>query len=80
MTGSELNLIGFRVHRHTAKGEWRALGADTIPAKHMGEISGDTYKFADRQVKAQHTYRYKLQVLYADGHTEWTKPVRVKLP
>ncbi len=77
-TTTESNIAGFNVYRKTVKGEWKQINAQFIQAKHAGSTEGDKYRFADKQVTQGKTYRYKIEVIYLDQHSEWTKIVRVK--
>lgn len=79
-TTTESQVAGFNVARKLAKSKWRMANAKLIPAKHPGDIAGATYRFKDRDLKVSKTYRYKLQVVYLDGHKEWTHAVKVKKP
>ncbi len=93
-TGSELNVVGFKVWRKTgttkaakdaktAKGEsakgWQQLNAELIVAQHPGEIVGDKYTYTDKKVKAGKTYFYKLEIVMADGTSEWSDVEEVKV-
>ncbi|MBI4674523.1 MAG: hypothetical protein HY741_22995 [Chloroflexi bacterium] len=78
-TASELNTLGFNVWRKQGKAGWRQLNAETIAAKNPGNVSGNKYSYADANTKAGKTYKYKLQVLSADGSSSWTKVVKVKV-
>ena len=77
-TTTESNIAGFNVYRKTGKGEWKQLNANFIQAKHAGSTEGNKYRFADKKVTQGKTYRYKIEVIYLDNHSEWTKIVRVK--
>lgn len=79
-TGSELNTLGFNVWRKQGKAGWKQLNADMIAAKNPGNISGNKYNFTDANKKAGKTYKYKLQVLSADGSSSWTKILKVSVP
>lgn len=79
-TGTELTLIGFNIWRKTGKGEWKKLNADLIPARNPGGVEGGKYRWTDRKVKAHQTYHYKLELVTADGASEWSAIVKVKLP
>ncbi len=79
-TLTESQIAGFNVWRQNGKGEWKQVNANFRQAKHSGGTLGDKYRFTDKTAKAGKTYRYKLQVKYLDGHTEWTGIVKVKLP
>ncbi len=61
-----------------AKG-WVQLNAELIAAKHAGEIVGDAYKFTDKKVKAGKTYSYKVEIVLADGTSEWSEVEKVKI-
>ncbi|MBI4672177.1 MAG: CSLREA domain-containing protein [Chloroflexi bacterium] len=79
-TGTELQVIGFNVWRMKGGGEWRKMNHRMIAAKHPGGVFGAKYAFTDKRVKAEHTYRYKLEVVKSDGTSEWSRVARVKVP
>jgi hypothetical protein len=79
-TTTEAQIAGFNVYRKNGKGDFKQINAALKQAKHAGSIEGARYSFRDKKVNAGNTYRYKIQVIYLDGHTEWTEVVRVKAP
>ena len=76
-TALELNLYGFNVWRRTNRGAFRQLNQTMIPATWAGQLRGDGYAFRDETIRAGKRYRYKLQVLLADGQSEWSESVTV---
>ena len=52
--------------------------ANLKQAKYAGQPLGNKYRYTDKTVKSGKTYRYKIEIVYLDGHTEWTNAVRVK--
>ena len=84
-TLSEARIGGFNVWRQTApkngagKGEWKQINAQFKQAKYAGQPLGNKYRHTDKTVKSGKTYRYKVEIVYLDGHTEWTQAVRVKM-
>ena len=79
-TVTEERIAGFNIYRQTKSGAWKQLNANQRVAKHAGTALSDKYRFTDRSVKAGRTYRYKLQVVYLDNHTEWSSIIKVKTP
>lgn len=79
-TTSESQIAGFNVYRRTRKGEWEQINANFMQAKYAGSVEGAKYRFADKTVKAGKKYRYKIEVIYLDNHSEWTQVVKVKTP
>lgn len=85
---NELQIVGYNVYRKTrgkqgqggGKAKWKQVNVNLIQAKHLGMAQGAKYRFTDKKVQAGKTYRYKIQVLYADNHITWTNLVRVKTP
>lgn len=90
MTTNELNVVGFSVWRQIAPkngagkgGEWKMLNKTQIAAKHAGELLGAKYTKSDKTVKVRsdknhpQTYFYKIEIVFADGHTEWSEVERV---
>ncbi len=89
-TGSEVNVVGFTVWRRigntkaakdtkTAKG-WVQLNEELIAAQHPGEVVGGRYKYADKKVKQGKNYFYKLEIVRADGTSEWSEEEKVSVP
>lgn len=82
-TLSEINVVGFNIWRQTVskdgagKGGWQLLNKQIIVAKQAGEQSGSKYSGRDKTVKAGKTYAYKLEIVFADGRTEWSEVKRV---
>lgn len=79
-TTSESQISGFNVYRKNGKGKWVQLNKTFLSAKHPGDAAGAKYRFKDAKVKSGKKYVYKIQVMYLDNHTEWTKTVKVKKP
>jgi len=59
------------------KREWVKVNAQPIAAKYAGAVSGGKYSFADKKIVAGKTYRYKLEILFADRPSEWSNVQRV---
>ena len=78
-TLSEARISGFNIYRKTSKGEWKQINAQFKQAKYAGQPLGSTYRYTDKTVKAGKTYRFKVEILYLDGHKEFTEMVRVKV-
>lgn len=80
-TGNELNIIGFNSWRAAKRdGTYKKLNKQLINAKTPGELTGNSYSYRNKKAKAGKTYFFKLEVLYADGTSEWSDIRRVKLP
>ncbi|MCG3141817.1 MAG: hypothetical protein HDKAJFGB_03144 [Anaerolineae bacterium] len=76
-TANELGVTGFNVWRQVGKREWVKVNAQPIAAKYAGAVSGGKYSFADKKIVAGKTYRYKLEILFADRPSEWSNVQRV---
>ncbi len=68
-TANELNLIGFNLYRALENAEEIQLNAALIPAQNVGSINGAPYEFLDDAARANTTYRYRLELVRADGST-----------
>jgi CSLREA domain-containing protein len=79
-TTTETQIAGFNIYRQGKQGEWKQINAKFRQAKHAGAALGDKYRFIDRKANADKTYRYKIEIVYLDGHTEWTQVIRVNKP
>jgi len=79
-TTTETQIAGFNVYRRNGQGEWKQINANFKQSKHSGDAQGDKYRYVDKKVDAGKTYRYKIEVKYLDGHTEWTEVVKVTTP
>lgn len=77
-SATELQISGFNVYRKTASSGWQMANRKFIQAKRPGDVSGQRYRFKDAAVKGGVRYWYKVEVVYADGHSEWTEVVRVR--
>jgi CSLREA domain-containing protein len=78
-TTTETQIAGFNIYRQGKQGEWKQINAKFRQAKHAGAALGDKYRFIDRKANANKTYRYKIEIVYLDGHSEWTKVIRVDM-
>lgn len=68
-TGTELNLLGFNLYRAPENADEIQLNADLMPAQNVGNIAGAQYEFLDAAVAANTAYRYRLELMRADGTT-----------
>lgn len=79
-TGSELNVVGFNVWRKVGRAKWKQWNAEMIAAKQVGQALGDTYRFSDKESKSGKTYRYKIEIVLANGTREWSDVIKIKMP
>lgn len=78
-TGSELQIVGFNVHRANAGAKkWTRLNNALIPAKNVGQPGGAKYSFMDKKVRTNRTYAYKLELVLSDGTSQWSEVVQVR--
>jgi len=65
-TGTELDLLGFNVHRGEREGEIHRINPDVLFA--TGDtVSGGTYVYTDESTVAGKTYLYRLESVHPDG-------------
>ncbi len=76
-TATEARLAGFDVWRQ-GKAVYRKLNPQFIQAKHAGDAASARYRFQDKAVKHGKTYAYKLDLFYLDGHSEWSRIVKLR--
>lgn len=77
-TGSELDVIGFNVWRRGANTQvFKRINSALIPAQALGTVTGARYRYVDRNAKSAKQYRYKLEIVHADGSAEWSETVHV---
>ncbi len=80
-TGSESNVVGFNLYRAPKKnGTYKPLNKELLPAKHPGELGGARYKRGNNKTQAGETYFYKLEIVLADGTSEWSDMIKIKMP
>ncbi|MDL1897451.1 hypothetical protein FBQ82_14395 [Anaerolineae bacterium CFX7] len=79
-TGTEINLVGFRVWRAQDKRVARNLTPELIPAQQAGQINGAMYRWRDARVQRGKTYVYQIEAVHADGTSEWSHAQRITLP
>jgi len=80
-TGTETTLLGFNVYRQTVGAKkWIKVNLSQINAQNPGGITGAKYVYSDKTAKPGKTYRYKLEVLYTDGSSEWSETRKVTVP
>lgn len=76
-TTNESQIKGFNVWRKLGKAAQQQLNKQLINAKVMGSPSGARYRFKDSKAKQGKTYRYTVEVIYLDDHSEWSKEIKV---
>ena len=74
-TASELQTLGFRVHRQV--GQHRVRVSKRLTPS-LGSASGSAYSFLDRRAPKRGMLRYWLQEVALDGSRTWHGPVRVR--
>lgn len=79
-TGSELNVVGFNVWRQVGRAKWKQWNAEMISANQVGQALGDKYRVTDKKVQAGKTYRYKIEIMLANGTSEWSDVIKTKTP
>ena len=75
---SEAQLAGFNIWRKSGKGSWKKVNGSFLQAKHSGDAAGAKYRFRDATLRHPELNRYKLEIVYLDGHREWSEVVGVK--
>ena len=79
-TGNELNVVGFNLWRRAGKNDaWEMLNRKLLAAKQIGTINGARYMRGDKTVRAGTRYFYKLEIVRADGTSEWSDIQRVNV-
>ena len=80
-TLNELNVYGFNVWRKDLKHNvWTKINTDLLPAKNLGQLTGATYRYSDASVTHKTRYAYKIELRMTTGGSEWTVPLRVRVP
>ena len=79
-TANELNVFGFNLWRRMGDRAELQLNTELIPAQNPGELISNDYTFNDAHVRAGKKYNYRLEVLLANGTSEWLEPIQVKIP
>lgn len=79
-TFNESFISGFNVYRRVGNGKWVKVNAHFLNAKQPGAPSGARYTFKDHKVKPNKTYRYKIEIVYTDNHSEWSAVLKVQTP
>lgn len=78
-TAHELNIIGFNVYRVRVRdGRIRKVNAEMIPAEHIGQILGGTYRLLDTKVRCGVRYRYRIEAVVVSGNPETMETEIVK--
>jgi hypothetical protein len=72
--GDARDVVGFRVHRaDDDQQEFAAVG-------YLASSGGREYQWEDAAVAAGRRYRYRLEVVRAEGPSSWEGPVEVVIP
>lgn len=79
-TLSESKILGFNIYRRVGKGAFKQINTDFISAKHPGDPGGFKYRFKDSITKSGKIYRYKIEIVYSDLHSEWSNVIRIETP
>lgn len=79
-TLTEARISGFNVYRRMNNGQWAMVNGKFIQAKHAGDVAGAKYRRVDKKVKPGKKYKYRIQVIYLDGHSEFTEIEKVRVP
>lgn len=79
-TQSETQIAGFHIWRKIgSKNAFQKINGQMLQAKFSGDASGAFYQFKNA-IKSGKTYRYKIEVVYLDNHSEWTNVVKFQAP
>lgn len=78
VTGTELNVVGFKVWRKATGGEWKLLTHSPVAPVYAGQVNGGKYKFVDDTAKLNKSYRYKLEIVNANNQSQWSDVVAVR--
>ena len=79
-TGAELNALGFNVWRKGPTGAWKKLNAELLPSRALDPIHGAAYEFTDDALKRNRIYKYKIEIVNADGTFETSPIFKVRVP
>ncbi len=79
-TGAELNTVGFDVWRKGPTGAWKKLNAEVLPTHALDPIHGAAYEFTDDAPKRNRLYKYKIEIVHADGTLETSPIFKVRVP
>ena len=77
-TASELDTVGFNLYRAESKeGSYEKINVDLIPAS-TDPLTGGSYKYEDKSVRAGTVYYYQLEDIESSGLTQKFGPIEVK--
>lgn len=79
-TASEENIVGFNVWRAPKADKWVKLNDAPLAAESGKAGHGGKYKYTDASARAGKLYRYRIEILYADGSSNLTRVRKITLP
>ncbi len=80
-TASEIDVLGFNLYRGpSSAGEYLLLNQELIACQAPGSLLGASYTWQDASVQPGATYAYRLEVVQANGASDWYGPVLVRVP
>lgn len=78
-TATELDMLGFNIWSSHTDDTYHQINPALIPAKSPGQLTSNVYHYLDTNLTFGDTYHYKLQVVKANGASEWTLPISIQI-
>ena len=79
-TENELQVLGFNIWKAENDGAFVQMNDTLVPAQNPGAIGSTKYKYADANVRAGQSYSYRLETVLANGISQNTEPITVRIP
>jgi hypothetical protein len=79
-TATEVDTLGYHLHRQTPGGTLLRLNASLIPSQLTpGSWLGASYEFVDTSVEVGATYDYWLEIVDGTSQSTWEGPVTIEV-
>lgn len=79
-TASEAGIKGFNVWRTPKNDKWVKLNNALLPAQFAAVGQGGKYRYTDSTPREGRVYRYRIEIINADGSSEWTRVRKINTP
>lgn len=77
---SESQIVGYNVLRKGGAAGWKSINPAPIQAKNPGQLFGARYKYKDAAVTPGKKFKYRIEIMYADGAVRVSDVEKVRVP
>lgn len=77
---SESQIVGYNVLRKDGMTRWARINSAPIQAKNPGMLFGARYKYKDAAVTPGKKFKYRIEIMYADGAVRVSRVEKIRVP